>query len=267
MRRRRKKRNWFWIGILSIFALGMMVLLFWRNQHIEVKLVAYEPPAHPYLLEQFQLKDERYTYQDEDYQGVTGIDVSVHQKDIDWEKVAQDGIEFALIRIGYRGYQLGEIHLDPQFQTNFQQAHKNGLAVGVYFFSQATTLEEAKEEAMFVGKTLQGATLDFPVVYDLEIAHEQGRINSLSKLERTKNAIAFITTMKQLGYSSMIYGSTDTLDQLYVMKYLTKYPLWIAEYDQKVRYPYEFLIWQYTSNGHVEGITTRVDLNLWMVPR
>ncbi len=193
-----------------------------------------------------------------------GIDVSKYQGDIDWKKVAEDGVEYAFIRVGIRGYgEEGKIVLDDKFTKNVTGAKKAGIKVGVYFFGQAITEEEAREEAAFVLKQIAPYDIDYPVVYDLEkVSVENGRMNALTPTQRTDVTIAFLEAIKEAGYEPMLYANTEMLGVLVEMERLEDYEKWFAYYGTEMYFPYDYVIWQYTDKGTVNGIKGDVDLNI-----
>ncbi|MCH5192898.1 MAG: glycoside hydrolase family 25 protein [Oscillospiraceae bacterium] len=212
----------------------------------------------------------RYTYsEDGEVVSRTGIDVSYHQHDIDWEKVAEDGIDFAIIRIGYRGYESGLLNLDENFHRYMKGAIDAGLDVGVYFFSQALNAREAVEEANFVMENIRGYDLTFPIVYDWEIMeYDSARTNGIHPYTVTECAAAFCDTIKDGGYNPMVYGSRRFALMKLDMSRLPDVDFWFAEYKDghnEPSYPYDFQIWQYASDGRVDGIEGDVDLNICFV--
>lgn len=214
-------------------------------------------------------KKNKIQYKDDNYVIRKGIDVSHHQGKINWKKVKKDGVEFAFIRIGFRGYgQSGGLHLDEQFQRNIKKAEKAGLDVGVYFFSQAINKKEALEEAELVIKTLKGKKLKLPVVYDPErILGVSARTDGLSKKQLTKNTIAFCEKVKEAGYEAMFYSNLYSEAFLFQLTKLAEYPIWYADYEKIPQTPYAFSFWQYSSTGKIEGISGRVDLDIQFLPR
>lgn len=224
-------------------------------------------PRHPYNYDGLKLEDGRYTYSENDVIiSKTGIDVSYHQGQIDWESVAADGIDFAILRVGYRGYESGALNTDNQFHNYIKGALDAGLDVGVYFFSQALNTEEAIEEANFVMEQIQGYDITFPVIFDWEIAGSDiARTNEASPHTVTECAAAFCDTIADGGYIPMIYGNLKfSLFKLDMSK-LNNYGFWYAEYKNgynEPKYPYDFQIWQYASDGKVNGIDGNVDLNI-----
>lgn len=223
-------------------------------------------PAYvsPYTWENLALENGRYTYyKDSKLVSRVGIDVSDHQKAIDWEAVANDGIEFAIIRVGNRGYTEDGLFLDEQFEANLMGAENAGLKCGVYFFSQAISEAEALEEASFVIEALAGRSLEYPVVYDHEpVSDANGRANNLTSDQLTKNTQAFCEAIEQAGYRTMIYGNKKDIGRIQP-SVREKHDIWFAEYDASIPSgQFDFIMWQYSSNGEVAGITTRVDMNI-----
>ena len=198
------------------------------------------------------------------YEGArTGIDVSAYQEEIDWPTVAADGIDFAILRLGYRGYTEGGLFLDKTFEQNLQGALNAGLDVGVYFFSQAVTPEEAEQEADYVCSALDGYDITYPVAFDWEpISDESARTNGLDGETLTQCADAFCARVKEAGYTPAVYFNQSLGYLRYDLRELTDYALWLAEYDTKPDFYYHFDLWQYTHTGQVAGIEGNVDLDL-----
>lgn len=192
-----------------------------------------------------------------------GIDVSKHQGEIDWEKVAADGVKFAFIRVGNRGYGSGAIVEDTQFEANIKGAISNGIQVGVYFFSQAITQEEAREEAAFVLEKIAPYKVQCPVVLDVEkVADSEARMNKISKEERTANTKVFLETVEAAGYDVMLYHNMEMGLLMIDLEEFEEYDKWFAYYNKEIYYPYEFTVWQYSDKGKVNGIAGDVDLNI-----
>lgn len=208
------------------------------------------------------------TYEDEE-NGVTsriGIDVSEFQgEDIDWKQVRESGIEFVIIRLGYRAYgETGELVLDDMFDRNMQEALDAGLDVGVYFFSQAITPGEAVEEAEFVLEHVRGYEIDGPIVYDTEeIKGDTARTDNNTRQEFTNYCKVFCDTIEQAGYDPMIYANMKWMAFTLDMEQLADYDFWYADYHDVPQCPYEYEIWQYSETGAVPGINANVDLNVW----
>lgn len=192
-----------------------------------------------------------------------GIDVSKYQGDIDWNAVREEGIEYAFIRLGLRGYESGKIVLDDFYDANMKGANEAGVRAGVYFFTQAVTVEEAQEEAAFVIEHLAGYDVSCPVVFDVErISGGKGRADQITREERTAITIAFCEVVRAAGYTPMIYGNVVCFTQLLDMPQLNAYEKWYAFYDDYMYMPYEVTCWQYTEKGRVDGIPNNVDLNI-----
>lgn len=212
----------------------------------------------------------------DDPEGKIGIDVSSHQSRIDWQKVKADGISYAIIRIGYRGYTYGTIKMDEQFENNIKGALENGVDVGIYFFSTAISQAEAREEANWVLEHIRGYNVTYPIVFDYEgYENPDYRSYKQSKKNRTDYAIAFLDVIRENGYIPMMYGSqyyykneweTDRLAEKYSL-WCAKYPtnsgvqMTYADLSRQPNIPWAYAIWQYTSIGKVSGISTNVDMN------
>lgn len=208
-----------------------------------------------------------YSYKDDNYETKLGIDVSDHQGEIDWKKVKDSGVEFAIIRVGYRGYgQAGKIVLDSKFEENYKNAIDNGIEVGVYFFSQSINIEEAKEEAEFVLKNIEGKKITYPVTYDLEkIKNDTARTDNLTIDEINNMTIEFCKIIKNNGYTPSIYGNSKTFTTKMELELFNNYNKWYADYQKIPLYPYEFDMWQYTESGRVDGIEGNMDINICFV--
>ena len=223
---------------------------------------------HNYVYENFLLQeDEEVVYVNDlqEVQSLKGIDVSKHQGKIDWKKVAADGVSYAFIRAGFRGSSEGKLVEDEWFEDNIEGALDNGIEVGVYFYTQAVSEEEAIEEAEFVLDLIEGYDVTYPVVFDIEeTGSETARTAEMTKEENTKATIAFLETIKDAGYTPMIYGNLKTYLIMLDMEQLEDYEKWFAYYNTPVYFPYEFSVWQYTSEGEIDGISGDVDLNVCM---
>lgn len=204
-----------------------------------------------------------------------GVDVSDHQGWIDWNAVAADGIDFAMVRLGNRGYTEGALAADAYFDYNLDGAQAAGLDAGVYFFSQATTPDEAREEARFVLDQLAGRRLQMPVVFDHEpVADVAGRANAVAGSDLTACMEAFCNAIEAAGYDTMVYGNRSDMARFSPLDGTAQAataladaiggrPVWFAEYGVSTpTAPFDFAIWQYTNNGNVTGIDTAVDLNI-----
>lgn len=196
----------------------------------------------------------------------TGIDVSEHQAQADWERVKAAGIDFVFIRVGGRGTTEGGLYLDSMTKHHYEGAKKAGLQVGMYFFSQAITVEEAKEEAAFVLKHMTDYELDLPLVYDWEWGGNGSRTTNMTKELLTDITEAFCQAISHAGYLPMIYfNESQGLEQLDLQQ-LGTYPFWLAMYDGGMDFPHTVDYWQYTPSGTVDGIEGNVDLNIRLFP-
>ncbi len=195
-----------------------------------------------------------------------GIDVARFQGNINWEKVASDDISFAMIRVGARGYGSGAMILDEKFHDNIKGALAAGVEVGVYFYTQAITEEEAIEEAQLVINELAPykEQVTWPVVLDVEDPESStARTHAITQEERTDYTIKFLELVEEEGYEPMIYGNMYSFIKMLDVYRIEEYPKWYANYNMdNVYYPYEMDIWQYTDSGRVDGISTAVDLNI-----
>ena len=199
---------------------------------------------------------------------VYGIDVSYYQGNIDWKKVKNSGVEFVIIRVGYRGYgSAGTLVEDPKFKTYLDGATKAGLKVGVYFYTQAITTAEAKAEAKFVLDRIKGYSLQMPVYYDIEsVDYDTGRLDSagLSKAQKTALCTAFCDTIIKSGYSAGVYANYTWLNYYIDGAGLgKKYPIWLAHYTSNTNYDQRMDMWQYSGSGTVSGISAYTDVNVW----
>ena len=225
-----------------------------------------------YLRSSFSFDErDRMLYKDgNEISSYFGIDVSAYQGDIDWNAAREDGVEFAMLRIGVRGYaEDGILKADEMFAKNFDEARDAGIDLGVYFYSQAVSAEEAEEEARFVLQLLDGRTLEYPVVFDWENV-DTGSTDIIPRTEDvmpqtlTLSAISFCETVKEAGYDTMIYTNKKLAYLKYDMRQLQNYPIWLALYSKELTYYYDFDIWQY-GTGTVEGIDGEVDYNIAII--
>ncbi len=191
-----------------------------------------------------------------------GLDVSAYQKDIDWDQVRNAGFDFAFVRIGYRGYSVGEIFADSLARENLAGAKAAGLDVGVYFYAQAVSVEEAAEEARWCLDFLAGEPLDLPVVYDWEWVDHDARTGQIDKATLTECAKAFCEAIDAGGYEPMIYFNSHVARDLLDLEQLAEYPFWLAQYRDQMDFPYQVDVWQYTEEGTVPGVKGDVDIDL-----
>jgi len=195
-----------------------------------------------------------------------GIDVSKYQDYIDFVKVKKAGVDFVMIRVGSRGYSTGQITIDDYFYDNIKRATDAGLQVGVYFSSQAVTKAEAIEEANTVITALDGYQITYPIVFDMGfVSNDSSRIEALSREGKTDLTKAFLDTVKSNGYTGMIFGDKEWLIKEIDMSKLTDYDVWLDQPQDLPDYPYKFTMWQYMTNGSIDGISGYVNLNISFV--
>lgn len=201
--------------------------------------------------------------ENEEITSIAGIDVSEHQGDIDWNAVKNAGIEFAIIRVGYRTYGGGEITLDTTFEQNLRNADAAGIKTGVYFFSQAIDPEEAIEEADAVIDAIRPYNITYPVIFDWElITGDSARTDAMTVDNLADACISFCERVKSAGYTPMIYQNKNTTMFKLDLPKLQDYDFWLAEYGDKPTYYYDYQMWQYSSTGKVPGISGEVDMNI-----
>lgn len=192
-----------------------------------------------------------------------GIDVSQYQGDIDWAQVKAAGVDFAMVRVGVRTYGGGEISLDENFAQNIENATENGIDVGVYFFSQAVSVDEAEDEADALLKVIKDYDITYPVVYDWEIIYDdKARTDTVTVETLADCCIAFCERVKSKGYTPMIYQSQRAALLKLDLPRLQNYDFWLAEYNSLPNYYYDFDMWQYSQTGSIPGIEGNVDLNI-----
>lgn len=198
----------------------------------------------------------------DDEDALFGIDVSKWNKEIDWESVRAAGVDFVIIRCGYRGSKTGALVEDPYFKKNVEGAQAAGLKVGIYFFTQATTEIEAVEEASMALMLCRNYKLALPIFIDTEGAGGSGRADGLGVETRTAVCEAFCRTIDNSGFNAGVYASKNWYTNNLSMENLSDYTIWLAQYSRAATYDGRYDLWQYTSAGTIDGIETRVDLNM-----
>ena len=192
---------------------------------------------------------------------LNGIDVSNWQGNIDWNRIANSEIDFAIIKAGYRGKMNGTLAKDSKFDQNVKGALAAGLSVGAYVFSEAMNYSEGAEEARYLVSLVKNYNIQLPLVIDTE--NQGGRSSNISVRDRTEAMRGFCETIQLLGYTPMIYASTSWLNNNLDMSKLNNYKVWVAQYYDRVTYKGNYEFWQYTSKGRVDGISGNVDMNYW----
>lgn len=191
-----------------------------------------------------------------------GVDVSQYQQEVDWQQVNAAGFDFAFVRIGYRGNTTGELYADELARQHLADARAAGLDLGVYFYSQAISPEEAAEEARWCLSFLEGTSLELPVVYDWEWVGSEARTAGMDRETLTECARTFCQTIEEAGYRSMLYFNSHISRELLDLQALREYPFWFAQYRDALDYDYKVDFWQYTETGTVPGIKGKVDIDL-----
>lgn len=255
------------IIVATIVIISSIIFLIYKAYLFDNKYSGLEAskeiPLNDFNLEKLKNDKNGYMcYEDDRYKSRLIIDVSSHNGDINWEKVKEAGIKGAMIRVGYRGYGDATIVEDDCFQKNIAGAKDAGLKVGVYFFSQATTPEEAIEEAEYVTKKIWGRGVTLPVAFDMEPFMGNERFINHDIKSKTEMADAFLKVISKFGYEPILYGNPTWFTSDVDISKLTEYPVWLAHYTFSTEWPYAFRMWQFTSQGRVSGINGDVDLNL-----
>ncbi len=177
--------------------------------------------------------------------------------------VKESGVDFAIIRVGYRGYTRGRLYDDLEFENNIKGATAAGIKVGVYFFSQAVTTTEAEEEAGYVLEKISGYKVDYPVVFDWEpVDDTTARTNAVTGDVVSDCAVAFCKKVSKAGFNSAVYLNKTQSYEFYDLEKISNYDIWYAEYQEKPSMYYNFDIWQYTANGTIKGVDSAVDVNI-----
>lgn len=215
----------------------------------------------------FAIVDGVAYYDGEGYTLLRGIDVSDYQNAIDWIAVKESGIDFAILRCGWRGYSGGTLNEDTYFLQNLEGATAAGLKVGAYFFSQATSVIEGAEEAVFAAKLLEGHTLDLPVFFDWEhIGVEAARTDGVDARTVTEAALEFCRLIESSGFEAGVYSYIPDVYTMYELDSLAGLPIWMGDPGTFPEFQYEHEIWQYSFSGTVPGIEGNVDMNVMYVP-
>lgn len=260
------------IVVVAVFLILLAVIVTPAMQNAQLKTT--EPPAptyapldaNPYAPEDFEEVDGYLACITGPYS--IGIDVSEYQGSIDWQKVKNAGIEFVFIRLGGRGWGAeGNLYADGGAQKYYEGAKAAGLEVGAYFFSQALTVKEAMEEAVYALSLMEGWELDLPLVYDWEYVGSYARTAFMQPRMLTDCSLAFCNIVQTAGVEAMVYFNPSQGEDLLYLEELAAYPFWLAMYEAPMNYPYEVEYWQYTDSGSVPGIYGKVDINLRLPKR
>ena len=204
-----------------------------------------------------------YIYADGSQGSSLVIDVSTYNGDIDWNSVKASGINYAMIRVGYRGYETARLVLDKRFHSNMSQATAAGIKVGAYIVTQAVDTTEAVEEASFIVSACSEYNISLPLAIDVESAgNGSGRGDKISSSQRTAVINAFAQTVRSCGYSAILYANKDWMNnRIYAGN--VGCSVWLAQYNSKCTYTGPFTMWQFTEKARVNGISGNVDMSAW----
>ena len=225
---------------------------------------------NPYKSSAFSYNENGFlVYDDATYTCRIGIDVSKYQGNIDWAAVKAAGVDFAILRLGYRGYGTGKMVMDNTFYTNLQGCLDNNIDVGVYFFSQALNYQEGAEEAVFTMNALANYNVTYPLVFDWEPypASVDARTKGITDAQLTQATLGFLETVKAAGWTGMLYQNPTYYYTHLDMSRFSGYPMWLAHYVSMTNFYYKYDIWQYSCTGKVPGIQGDVDLNIHLIPK
>lgn len=223
-----------------------------------------------YKTENFRIDNGFMAYFNDDGEKIShlGCDLSYHNGDVNFEELAAAGCEFVMLRVGYRGYSEGGLVKDERFDEYATQAQNAGLKIGVYFFTQAVTAQEAVDEAEFTLEAIQDYEISYPVAFDTEyIDDESARTNTSEITEelRTEICTAFCERIREEGYYPIIYASENWFRRSLDVESLKQYEFWAPQYLEENDFLYDFTIWQYTDSGNIPGVSGEVDLDISMV--
>lgn len=238
-----------------------------KDEEPKYKQLIESIPKNSFKKENFRKDGEKLQYNKSNGKSsVYGIDVSKYQGMIDWEQVKEAGVEFAMIRMGVRGYNSGKVVVDENFTKNIEGALSAGIDVGIYFYSQAVTKEEAVEEANYAVAAISNYTVNYPIVfYTEEIENDNARTNQLSVDNLTQCADYFCQTIQNYGYKPMICANKKQFATRLDLTKLTKYDWWLLDACDFSEFPYNYTMWQYSNGGKINGIPEDVNLNICFV--
>ena len=221
------------------------------------------PDKNPYDRYDFQYNRNNYLLL-QNVRSEPGVDVSAFQGEIDWQAVADSGIKFAIVRLGYRGYESGKLVKDAYAERNLAGARAAGLKVGAYLFSQALNTKEVDEEIAFMMDVLDGFLPDMHLVLDWEIPAPSARTARMDARTLTDIQLHYCRTITAKGYEPMVYFNWHQAENMYYLSELEDYPFWLALYQDRMTFPWKVEMWQWTSSGRVPGINGNVDINVYM---
>ena len=227
-------------------------------------------PVNSYKTENFYIEDGFMAYHDDEGNKIShlGVDLSYHQENVNWDELAASGIEFVILRCGYRGYSEGGLVKDEKFDEYAKACNDRNIPLGVYFFTQAVSVEEAEREAEFTIDLIKDYKISYPVVIDTEYVSDKDARTNLEEIDedlRSSMCIAFCEKIKEAGYYPMIYASENWIRRELDLEALQEYDFWAPQYLEENDFMYDFTIWQYTERGFIQGVDEQVDLDISMV--
>ena len=236
----------------------------------ERKRIFGKMPKNSYNIDNFVIENGFMAYYDDEGKKLShlGVDLSYHQPSVDWDQLKASQVEFVMLRCGYRGYSEGGLIMDEKFREYASKCNEYGIPMGVYFFTQAVTVEEAVKEAEFVIDAIKDFDISYPVAFDTEYVSEETARTNLTEISdelRTDMIKAFCERVEEEGYYPMYYASENWVRRNMYFEELSDYDLWAAMYMDENDFLFDHTIWQYTCEGNVPGIDTQVDLNVSMV--
>lgn len=211
-------------------------------------------------------EEDKKSYEDGKNKSFLGVDLSRYDEYVDFSQLKDEGIDFVMLRVGQRGYSSGQITADEYFADNIKRATEAGLDVGLYFFSQAVTAEEAVEEANFVLQNIGEYKIQYPIAIDMEfIENDTSRVEAVSRADRTTIVKAFMDAIEAAGHKSMVYGNKEWFIKRLDLTKLTEEDFWLADYNDTPDYPYRFSMWQYSVTGELNGIKGDANMNICFI--
>lgn len=243
---------------------GRHTLVVLPNGEEEWVLISPYLPKHEYDYTKLVMQSNLMKYYlDGKLVSYVGVDISKYQDYIDFVKLKKAGVDFVMIRVGARGYGSGQLAVDDYFSENIKRATDAGLQIGLYFFSQAITTDEAVEEANLVLESIGDYDVRYPIAFDMEsIPNDTARIDNLTREEKTRIAQAFLDTVQEAGYIPMLYGNKEWLIKKVDLSKLTDYDIWLSQAGDLPDYPYRFTMWQYSNTASIDGIAGYANLNI-----
>lgn len=227
-------------------------------------------PVNSYKTENFYIDDGFMAYHDDEGNKIShlGVDLSYHQENVNWDELSESGIEFVMLRCGYRGYSEGGLVKDEKFDEYARACNERDIPLGVYFFTQAVSVEEAEREAEFTLELIKDYKISYPVAIDTEYVSDSEARTNLEEIDedlRSRMCIAFCEKIKEAGYYPMIYASENWIRRELDFEALQEYDFWAPQYLEENDFMYDFTIWQYTERGFIKGVDEQVDLDISMV--